>query len=115
MKVYRYAENPYKPSTWNTRATGGNNIDANGEGVFCFYLGGEITRFFGGEQVTEEFDMNNLIEQFGEVAFGGPLHEIEVDEDEVVSYGYGRYANTRSNDYGDFAYVPECYVVFKEW
>lgn len=65
--------------------------------------------------VEEEFTLDNLIEQFGDTAFGGQLHELDVDCEEIVSRGYGRYANLDSGDWNDYVYIPECYVVFGEW
>lgn len=112
MIVYRYAQNPYKPSCVNTHA---NTVTANGEGVFCFDLSRPVIRCTGGEIVEEEFTLDNLIEQFGDTAFGGQLHELDVDCEEIVSRGYGRYANMESDDWNDYVYIPECYVVFGEW
>lgn len=113
MLLYRFAGNPYKPSTWNSRA---NNIDTRGKsGVFCFDPTRPAMRCFGSDTVEEEVSYKYLTEQFGDVAFGGTLHAIDVDDSEIVSRGYGRYANVFSDDWDDYTYIPECFVAFGEF
>lgn len=143
MKFYRFTRDgrsPYEPSKLVTAGTS-CAVDPLGRGFFAFdpsRLAQRFTTVWGWdeehqdecimeeEEVTPEF----LCEQFavrlfpfvdpmfkdgiGYGMFGNDLHVIDVDEDEVYSYGYGTYANMHSDDWNDVIEIPEVYIVLRE-
>ena len=114
MFVYRFAENPYKPSKWNSGANTLSGVD--GTGVFVFDPSRSTIRVFGDGQFIEETTADSLIEQFGiGEFFAGDLHQLDIDISEIVSVGYGRYANLDSDNWDDYVLIPELYVRFAEF
>lgn len=112
MFVYRFAKNPYKPSKWNSGANTLTGVD--GTGVFAFDPTRSTLRFFGEEMFIEDTTAEGLIKQFGNF-FNGELHKLDIDRDEIVSMGYGRYANLDSDNWDDYVLIPELYIRFKEF
>ena len=111
MLVARITDgNPYRRSVINT---GANSYDRplSCEGVFVFLLGEPVMHPCTGDP-DEPLTLDYLSSQFGEL--GDSVHVIDIDDDEVFSKGYGRYAEPRFIDWHDTCLLPEAYVVFKE-
>lgn len=138
----RDGRSPYCPSHWVTAGTT-CDVDPLGRGFFAFdpsRLAQRFTTVLGWDEEhqdecimdEEEVTLEFLCEQFGVKLFpfvdpirkfrdksdmsmfGRNLHVIEVDEDEVYSYGYGTYANMHSDNWGDVIEIPEVYIVLRE-
>lgn len=119
MKFYRAVaegQNLYKPSTLR----GANTMEHTGRGIYAFVVGGTAVSYFsdyyeyGDTEVIEEtLTLAMLAEMFHTPEY--MWREIEVDELDNIQFGEGQYANMRSDNWGDYTYLPEAYIEFSEY
>ena len=111
MKLFRFAENPYKPSKWVARGT---TVRTDGKiGTFFFDPSRMAIRHFCDHEAIEETaTAEMLMDQFEGWAFGNyELHVVDVDPDEIYSVGFGTYANLQSWNWLDTIEIHEVFVV----
>lgn len=119
MKFYRAVkdgQNIYKPSTLR----GANTMRHTGRGIYVFVVDGESAiRCYSATDLDDDCEEKETVTlDLISERFDVPKchwREIEVDEFDTIQFGFGQYANFKSDYLEDYIYIPEAYIEFSEF